>query len=272
MTGDSHGLFGADAVADAYRRYLQPTLFAPWAARLIEYAGLSTGQVVLDVASGTGVVARAAASAVGPTGRVIASDISTAMLATVGIGSDDSGALIETLECSATDLAVPGDSVDVVFCQQGFPFMPDRVAVATEMLRVLRPGGTAVVAVWAAGERLHPFDAYAEFMLARDITSRFARTLDGGARNMSKDDVAAALTAGGFADVSTTLERLTVRWPTPEAEARGIAGTPFWADVSKLDDAERDRLISELAATLAGADGASVPRVTSSVFARAVKR
>ena len=57
LEGSADGRFGAASVADGYRRHLQPVIFEPWAQRLIDFVGLAPGNVVLDVASGTGVVA-----------------------------------------------------------------------------------------------------------------------------------------------------------------------------------------------------------------------
>ena len=76
-------LFQSDSIAENYRHYLLPTVFVPWANHLVGSMALQAGQSVLDVASGTGAVARAAATAIGPTGRVIASDFSQGMLAGV---------------------------------------------------------------------------------------------------------------------------------------------------------------------------------------------
>ena len=98
--------------------------------------------------------------------RVIASDISTGMLANVPIGADAGlSAPIELLESSAIAIDLPDAVVDIALCQQGFPFIPDREAAAREMHRVLRPGGTIGVAVWAAGRRLEPFDSYGEVLI-----------------------------------------------------------------------------------------------------------
>lgn len=106
-------LFQSDSIAENYRHYLLPTVFEPWARLLVTTVAPQPGVTILDVASGTGAVARAAATAVGSTGRVIASDISTGMLAQVSIGADPSGAPIETLEAPATSIALDDDSVDV---------------------------------------------------------------------------------------------------------------------------------------------------------------
>jgi ubiquinone/menaquinone biosynthesis C-methylase UbiE len=119
-------------------------------AQLHRLDGLHAGPV-LDVASGLGPVARLAAAAAGPGGRVVASDISAAMLALAAAKqADPRRAPIEYLECPAAAITADDDSFDVVLCQHGLQFFPDRAAAAGEMRRVTRPGGTVVLSTWAA--------------------------------------------------------------------------------------------------------------------------
>lgn len=270
MTETDRGLFESASIPDAYRRLLQPVIFAPWALRLVEFTGLRTGQIVIDVASGTGAVARAAARAVGAEGKVIASDISAAMLAKVPIDADPDGAPIETLESSATELALPDDSVDAVLCQQGFPFIPDRTAAAREMHRVLRPGGTVGIAVWAAGRRLEPFDSYGEALIAAGIDAPFIRASASGKMSMSENEVREALRRGGFSEVEVTVQDLTLEWPSVDAAVAGISGTPYWKAVEPLGDDRRREIMTALRKALTGDDGSPIRHSTVAVLGRGV--
>jgi ubiquinone/menaquinone biosynthesis C-methylase UbiE len=271
VNAKDRGMFAQMAVAENYRRYLQPYLFDPWARQLVNSVGLQRGQTVLDVAAGTGAVARAAASIVGETGLIIASDISRSMLSSLESSETsrhEADAPITTLECSATAINLPDASVDVVFCHQGFPFMPDRVAVAREMFRVLRPGGTVAVGVWALGEHLYPFDDYAEFVRKNGPDSSFARSVASGSLSMTSEDVASALSSGGFAEVTASLEHLTVQWPTASEEAHGITGTPFGPEIGSMAPAAQEGFLAKLAASLADEKGAPEPHPSVSVFGR----
>ncbi|EAR24593.1 putative methyltransferase [marine actinobacterium PHSC20C1] len=271
MNAEDRGMFAQRAVAENYRRYLQPYLFDPWAQRLVNSVGLQRGQAVLDVAAGTGAVARAAAAIVGGSGSIVASDISRSMLSSItstAAAANDDKASITTLECSATAIDLPDASMDVVFCHQGFPFMPDRVAVAREMFRVLRPGGTVAVGVWALGEHLYPFDDYAAFVRKHVPDSAFARSMGSGSLSMTSEDVAAALIGGGFADATASVEHLTVQWPTASEEARGITGTPFGPEIGSMAPAAQEAFLVQLAASLADENGATVPHPSVSVFGR----
>ncbi|MEP6480178.1 MAG: methyltransferase domain-containing protein [Rhodoglobus sp.] len=260
-------LFDASDIADNYRLHLEPWLFAPWAERLVEFAALEVGQTVLDVASGTGVVARAAASTVGPTGRVIASDISERMLAKVS--QAPGGEQIETLPSPATALDLPDASVDVVLCQQGFQFIRDQPAAVAEFLRVLRPGGVIAVAVWTSGVRLDPFDAYADALRAVGQESEFGQTVGNDSLTTTTGELAEAL--AGFDDIQVRDEHVLVRWDSLDDEVAGIFGTPFGPVVEALAPDRRDALLADLRERLAGSDGGTVEHDTVSVLASGIR-
>lgn len=142
--------------AEMYERELVRPLFQPWAEVLLDRAELTSGDRVLDLACGTGIVARLANQRLQKTGRVVGLDLSPQMLA-VGRGIDPS---IDWREGNA--LALPfgdAETFDVVLCQQGLQFFPDKAAAASEMRRVLKktaPGGRLAVAVWRGLEEI-PF-------------------------------------------------------------------------------------------------------------------
>jgi SAM-dependent methyltransferase len=255
-------------VPDGYRRHLQPVIFEPWAQKLIDFVGLQPDQAVLDVASGTGVVARAAAAAVGPGGRVIASDISPAMLAHVTIDLEPGGAPVATLESSATDLRVADDSVDRVLCQQGFPFIPDRAAAAREMRRVLRSGGKAGAAVWLSSPRLDPFDTYGDALRNEGVEEPFPHAYDTRPMRMSTDEVHQVFSAGGFVDIAVVTDTLELGWSSPEAAALGITGTPYGPAVAALNVERQEHLMSALRKRMTGGDGSAVRHVMTAVLAR----
>ena len=168
------GSFDQVPVADGYDRFLLGQLFEPWAADLITRASLKPGCLVLDVASGLGPVARLAAQAAGPGGRVVASDISAAMLALASARPHGPGwAAIEYLQCPASVIAADDDSFDVVLCQHGLQFFPDRAAAVAEMRRVTRPGGTAVMSTWAAERPLGLFGPMIEAAQETGIADPF---------------------------------------------------------------------------------------------------
>ena len=140
--------FGDDSVASAYDNGLVPVLFEPWAVRLVEEYQPWEGRRVLDLATGTGIVAQMLTGQVGPSGKVIGTDINGEMLALAGKRCADLSSAVEFIECPAHPLEIPGDSIDFVVCQQGFQFFPDKSAAAQEIYRVLCDGGKVVATTW----------------------------------------------------------------------------------------------------------------------------
>ncbi len=131
--------------AELYEQFYLPALFDQWPNRLIELAGLKVGDRVLDVACGTGVLARAARLRVGPAGTVYGLDVNPGMLA-VAARTEPS---VRWLQGQAESLPLPDSSIDHVFCQFGLMFFADRRKAIGEMARVVRRGGTVCVATWA---------------------------------------------------------------------------------------------------------------------------
>lgn len=143
--------YGWDLAAEAYARHWHGSL-AGVQGEVLALAAPAAGEAVLDVACGTGVVAVAAARAVGPAGRVLGVDLADAMVQAsrqraqaLGLGQ----AAFERMD--AEQLQLPDASFDLALCTLGLMYVPDPDAALRELHRVLRPGGRAVLAVW--GER-----------------------------------------------------------------------------------------------------------------------
>ncbi|MDY6811621.1 MAG: methyltransferase domain-containing protein, partial [Actinomycetota bacterium] len=134
-----------DTAARLYERFFVPALFGQWPNRLLDLCGAGSGDDVLDIACGTGVVARAARSRVGATGSVAGLDPNAGMLDVArGLAPE-----ITWIPGRAEALPMADGSYDRVFCQFGLMFFADRAAAVAEMARVLRPGGRVCIATWA---------------------------------------------------------------------------------------------------------------------------
>src|SRR5262245_41403826 len=149
--------------AETYESYMVPVLFAPWATRLLQSAGIKGGERALDVGCGTGIVARRAARQVGPKGKVTALDSSTGMLAVARAAAEHEGLAIEWHEGRAEALPFAEGSFDLVLCQFALMFFADRRAAMAEMRRVLKRGragnGSRVALSVFQGLDRHPFYA-----------------------------------------------------------------------------------------------------------------
>jgi len=143
------------SAAELYQRYLVPGITLKWAADLVDRVQLRGGEEVLDVACGTGVVARLAAK----TGQVTGLDLNPGMLA-VARGVLSEGASVNWMEGSALELPFPSRRFDAVFCQLGLQFFPDQPKALREMRRVVRESGRIARSVYSPIERTPGADAF----------------------------------------------------------------------------------------------------------------
>jgi ubiquinone/menaquinone biosynthesis C-methylase UbiE len=159
--------------AEVYERELVPALFEEWAPRVADLAGISRGQSVLDVACGTGILAREVARRVGPGGSVAGCDPNPGMIAVARERAPD----IAWHLAPAEELPFAPGQLDAVVCQFGLMFFEDRVRALREMLRVTKQGGPVAIAVWDAIERSDGYFAYRR-ALGRLFGESIARSID----------------------------------------------------------------------------------------------
>jgi ubiquinone/menaquinone biosynthesis C-methylase UbiE len=153
-------LSAAYQAALTYEQFFVPGIFRHWTPLLLQRAAPERGERVLDVACGTGIVARSLVPLVGPEGRVTGLDINPAMLAVACRQHADHCDDIDWREGRAEELPFPDGEFDLVTCQQGLQFFEDKDRAAAEMRRVLRPDGRAVVAVWQSVDANPLFGAF----------------------------------------------------------------------------------------------------------------
>jgi ubiquinone/menaquinone biosynthesis C-methylase UbiE len=176
-----------------YEDFIVGPLFRPWAERLLDRAGLRTEMRVLDVACGTGIVARLARERLHGTGRVVGVDVSAPML-DVARELDPS---IDWREGDAAALPVgPDERFDRVLCQQGLQFFAKRDAAARELKRVTAPGGALLAAVWRTADEMPVFDALQRVAERHVGPIHDQRYAFGSAKELEQ-----LLSAAGFRDV-----------------------------------------------------------------------
>ncbi|MGA9574519.1 MAG: class I SAM-dependent methyltransferase [Lysobacterales bacterium] len=143
-----------DELVRVHEQYLVPAVYAQWAARVVDIAEIEHGHHVLDVACGTGSLARAALFETGLSGKVVGLDISKKMLESAHRQSRQ----IDWQLGDATSLPFEKNRFDRVMCQFSLMFIANRVAAIKEMLRVCKPGGLVVLAIWGPLQRGGAYD------------------------------------------------------------------------------------------------------------------
>jgi ubiquinone/menaquinone biosynthesis C-methylase UbiE len=221
-------------------------LFTPWAHDLIQRLAPPAGCTALDLACGPGTVSRVLAERIGGQGRVVATDLSPAMLEIArSKPTDPDGAPIEWIEAPATPLPLPDSTYDVITCQQGLQFFPDKVGALTEMRRVMRPGGRAGVAVWTRVE--DQLFGYLHNAIANVISGETADRYT-GPFSLSGEDAAEYADRAGFENIR--LERVTLPAILPGGVQELFDTLPssgIAAEIQALDHAKRDELLAEVA-------------------------
>ncbi|MDF1505036.1 methyltransferase domain-containing protein [Roseisolibacter sp. H3M3-2] len=237
-----------DGVAHArvYDALLVPAEFARWAPRVADAARLAAGERVLDVACGTGALTREAARRVGPRGTVAGLDVDPGMLTVAGERAPE----IAWRQGTAERLPFGDAAFDVVLCQFGLMFVPDRAAAAREMLRVLVGGGRVAVAVW---DRLERTPAYAALV---DVTAGVAGAPAADALRApfamgDRAALGALFAAAGAREVAVTTQTAPSDFPgvraLVESELRGwlpAAGIALDAERVEAIAAETERRLA----------------------------
>jgi SAM-dependent methyltransferase len=246
----------AGSAAQVYERELVPAIFGPWAPRVVALAAPAAGERVLDAACGTGVVARLAAERVGADGRVVGLDLNPGML-TVARSLPVGGVPVGWVQATAGRLPFPDGSFEVVCCQLGLQFFPDRAAALAEMARVLVPGGRLVVMVWRSIDHSPGFEVLAE-ALDRHIGPA-AGAMMRAPFGLSEEGALRGLVAGaGFGEVTVDRQAGAVRFGSAQelVVAYG-AGSPLAGAIGGAGPAARAGLVAEVQAALEGWQGAA---------------
>src|SRR6266852_9629005 len=255
--------------AELYERYAARYILGPWASSLVDAGRLAAGERALDVACGTGVVARIAAQRVGPGGRVVGVDLNPSMIAVAGSLPAPVGAPIEWLERSAVDFQLPDASFDVVLCQQGLQFFPDKLAALREMRRVLNHGGRLALSVWKGVGAYHHAVGDA---LARFISAESAVRFRASRQVPTEEDLRRLATQAGFADVEVRLHDINIHLPRlDEFTLNHLAGTPVADGLAGATPQAREKLAASVMKQLrryADGDGVTYPEEARVLTAR----
>jgi|SRR5215207_1357129 len=230
---------------DNYERYFVPAIGAPLAAELVDVAALRPGERVLDVACGTGIVTRFAAERVGADGAVAGVDINPGMLGVArSAARPELG--IDWHEASAEALPFEDETFDVVLCQMGLQFFPDRLAALRQARRVLVPAGRLVLNVPGPTPRI--FGILADG-LARHVKPEVASFVHQVFSLHEVQELESLVSGTGFVDVSIRASDERLHLAAPEEFLwQYLHSTPLAAAVAELDGERRAAFAREVVA------------------------
>jgi ubiquinone/menaquinone biosynthesis C-methylase UbiE len=227
----------AAGAAENYEEHFVPAIGTPFARRLLATAKLAPGERVLDVACGTGLVARLAAEAVGPQGTVAGLDPTPGMLELARSITPDG---IAWHEAPAESMPLPDAAFDAVLCSMGLQFFGDKVQGLREMRRVLAPGGRAVVSTPG------PIPPLLE-AIASALATHFGEAVAGFVHAVfslhDPDEARELFTTAGFDEVDVETGTIPLRLAPPaDFLWQYVQSTPLAAATAGMDEGARAAL------------------------------
>lgn len=229
-----------------YERYLVPSIFGPCAIDLISLAAPQAGERVLDVACGTGAVARLCAPHIGFRGKVVGLDINPGMVTAARSLPPVPGVSFEWVEGSAVAMPLPDAAFELVLCQQGLQFFPDRPAALREMRRVLVLGGRLAVSVWR-GIHYSPGFALLAEALERHVGLEASKTMRAPFSLPDAEELRSLIARAGFRDVTIHSASKTLRFPSPEEFVQQyVSGSPLAGPVAQVSGVARSALLEDM--------------------------
>jgi SAM-dependent methyltransferase len=230
MTEPERWQVSTDA-ADVYESCFVPAIFGAWARPVADAAGIKTGDRVLDVGCGTGVLAREALGRVGREGHVVGLDLNEGMLAVAARTEPE----VEWRQGDAASLPFADGSFDAVVSQFALMYFPDRAASLRELWRVRAPGGRLAVAAWAQIDHAAGYRILVE-IAARHCGPEAADVLAAPFVLGDQGELAELFAGSGIPDAEVTLHEGSIRFPSVREFVRiEVKGSPLAEMVS--DDA-----------------------------------
>jgi ubiquinone/menaquinone biosynthesis C-methylase UbiE len=241
---------------ELYDRYMGPLLFEPYAKVVAERAALLQPDRILETAAGTGIVTRALHVVV-PQAQIVATDVNPGMfaLAAQRLGSVS----VSFQRADAQDLPFDDESFDLVVCQFGVMFFPDKVRAHEQARRVLRPSGHYLLVSFDRLER-NPVPHAAGTAVAALFPDDPPTYMERGPFSYADPAlIERDLRGAGFTRIHLETVALTTRVSARHAAQGLVLGSPFRSEIERRDSSALDRAVDAVTAALARWDGNDAP-------------
>jgi len=240
----------ATSAVDAYETQKVKSIFAPLAKATLSKVQIADGGRVLDVACGTGIMARSIRECFGPAIPISGVDLNDMMIAKARTLTRDLPGHFDWHVSDATDIPVPSSLFSHVFCQQGLQYFPDDLSALSEMRRVLSDDGTLILTVWAPAN---------EYFLAQSAAMSKYVSIEACEKALAPfsypgaDRVPELLEQLGFKNV--TIETVSIERVIMDAEhgiREDILGSPLGPMVDTMRPAVMEEVIRDILFACAG--------------------
>jgi len=241
----------AGSIPELYQRFLVPLIFESYARDLAKRVAEAAPKDVLETAAGTGVLTRAMTARLPAAARIVATDLNQPMLDQAAKRLDGDRR-IERRQADALALPFPAASFDVVACQFGTIFFPDKIAGYKEARRVLRSGGHLIFNVWDRISENEFADIIEQALAALfpDDPPRFLARTPYGYHDV--EQIRRELSTAGFAEIAIDAVNEKSKAPSPRDAAVGFCeGTPLRNEIEARDASGLEHATAQATAALA---------------------
>jgi ubiquinone/menaquinone biosynthesis C-methylase UbiE len=249
-----------NTAAEIYEHHLVPAMFEPFARDLIRLSDIRRSDRILDVACGTGIVSRLAIDHVDATvgGKVVGVDINPEMLNVARHCS--AGKSIDWKKESALSIPFPNEFFDLVVCQQGLQFFPDRLKALTEMNRVLvgasnskEDFGRLVLSIWTSIKDSPGFHTL-ERLLQETVSDEAATIMQMPHSLSDNAELISLVRATGFDKILSKEVTKTISFDSVEEFIVGYTNgsmlASYFSDKKRVDDITLDKLLNAASSEL----------------------
>jgi len=242
--GEKNRFHLTTSAAESYESQKVPAIFAPMAENTLKAIVLPTQATVLDVACGTGVVAKAVALHLSEPSRLVGVDINPAMIEVAQRTTPSIQHSFEWLVEPADRLSSQDNQFDLVFCQQGLQFFPNKKLSLEEMRRVTKTGGRLILTCWAS---IPPFFQIVANVLERNVSVDAAETAVNPFIWNDAKQIQELITDAGFeVPFPTTLPVVRRMSASFEAMKEEILATPNEPVLRALSEQELSDVVCEI--------------------------